>query len=399
MKKVLAVLLGLVLVLGLSSMALAGDEGFSYSGKFTLEWNSSGFDAPAADYKNFVKGVYTVELKKSEGDVTAGVKASIDPFFTVTSEAAVSEYGLLKDFSGYITINNLLDTFNLTASTSADLGAGTIKGAGSLNGAPGLKVQLLPDLVEGLSATFVINDQAHDPNTNAAQADYGYGISGEFTLEGLGKVGGAYTVDADTAYAFWGSLTAMEGVTLKGEYDSKADGAGTAYFVEVAASGLVEGLNVTAGYEGKNEGWGIMDMEDEYGVHGYYRNSGVAESNVYAEATFGPIADLVTLKAGVGYVLNAKKYAVYVGASAPVAEGLTVDGTFNYNSDGWKVSGSVTQVIDKATLKVSADYSKDGSYTVKPEASYNFGAGVTGNAFVQLDKSGTSYGASLSVSF
>ncbi|MCL6614190.1 MAG: hypothetical protein K6U03_06195, partial [Firmicutes bacterium] len=310
-------------------------------------------------------------------------------------------------FSGYITINNLLDTVNLTATSGADLGAGTIKGAGSLNGAPGLKVQLVPDVVEGLSATFAINDQNHANGDTTTK--YGYGVSGEFTLEGLGKVGGAYTVDADTAYAFWGSLTVVEGVTAKAEYDAKNAGtadAANAYVVESTLSGLVEGLSVTAGYEGKTEKWGFMDMDDDgaadedtYGVHGYYRNTVGAESNVYAEATFGPVAEIVTLKGGVGYTMTAKKYAAYVGASAPLAEGLTAEGTYNYNSDGWKLSGSLTQVIDAATYKVSGWYENDGDYELKPEVSYNFGAGVTGNVFVSLQKSSTSYGASLSVSF
>ena len=388
MKKVLAVLLGLVLVLGLSSMALAGDEGFSYSGEFKLQYDSKGFSNPALS----LKSVLTVNLSKTEGDVTAGISATIDPLISDTGS------GTLKfSPSAYVTINNLFDTLNLTAASSVGLDVGTISGKGGLTSLPGIKVELVPEVVEGLSAAFVYN-------TSSGPA-HNLGASGEFALEGLGKFGGAFAKDDRTSYAIWGSIAPVEGVTAKGEFD--VDGDRQAYFAEAALSGLVEGLSVTAGYEGKNATWGsIDDNADVFGIHGaYYKErEGTVASNVYATASFA-LSETVGLNAGFGYLLSGAQKGYYVmtaGANVTVAEGVTVSGSFAYNSkSAYKLSGSASYVVDKATFAVNASYSYDnaGNYEIKPNVTYAFGAGVTGYAEYKLTNTTSGWLVSLGVTF
>ena len=221
MKKLYAILMAVVLVLGLSTAAFAVTESFaaSVAVDYTTGTGFTGTNTATATLD------YT---KQFSDDISAGLVAKID--------FAGGTFGTV-DYYGWIKISNILGMFTLTAATAkVTAAAGNIPGALALIAGPGI---YLDANLDPLLATFTMNNN-------------GYGLKGTFA-DAIFGVGVAYVDNGNYGFGVWGSLN-LPPFSAKAEFDYNGATGYYAYFVQGSYADADLGLNATVGHEG-NDGW------------------------------------------------------------------------------------------------------------------------------------------------
>ena len=386
MKKLYAILMAVVLVLGLSTAAFAAPESFAASVKLEYSVGPGTFTGTNA------ATVLVDYTRTFSDDISAGLVGKID--FAIGGGVSI------VDAYGWIKISNILGMFTLTAATNKVTAAGgNIPGKVALIAGPGI---YLDGNFDPLFATFTMNND-------------GYGLKGTY-VDDLFGVGAAYvdSVSDDYGFGVWGSLN-LSPFSVKAEYDyNHAAGGNYAYFVEGTYADADLGITAVAGYEG-NDGWDfllsytsapqtdkpvsweVLVLEHHFAMVEWYLNlhneymydaQHHKASNVYGSITAVVVPELLTVSVKGNYLADDDEFSISGNLAVTPTPELTcnVGGGYAEDQFGWggmyKVYGDVAyQLTPALKLTANAAYFNtwwgDG-YQFGLGAAYNFIAGVDG---------------------